>query len=250
MGEPGPPLPGVAGPRSPSLTSGRAEGAAQHAGDLGRAAVLQAIDEQLRVGAAVAAVEALDPVAHALQVGRLHRGDEDRVHPLDRHDLDHVGDRAARGREHVVHIGGDLARAAVAQRQQREGQAAQVVDVERGDVVDGGVHVARGAGDQQQVARGVGPQRGARRQHGFQHAFEVGGSDVLRRHHARDEADRAAERRLARGAGDRHREVGAVAQHERDAVELQRTGHHVDHRRARDRMAGLQGDGCPARRDR
>ena len=58
------------------------------------ALVLQLIDVEARAFAAAALIEAGDPLLRLLEVRRLRRDDEQRVHPLDRDDAQDPGERA------------------------------------------------------------------------------------------------------------------------------------------------------------
>ncbi len=66
----------------------------ENRGQIGRLAVLHAIDEQPLADAARIAIQPLDPLGDFRQILRPRGDDQQGVEPLEAHELDHAGERA------------------------------------------------------------------------------------------------------------------------------------------------------------
>ncbi len=221
-----------------------------------RARVLQVVHEELQAAAFAALVEALDPLLDLLEIGRLRRDDEQRVHPLDRHDLEDPRDRTGIPvADELLELRHHRLDVRVLQREHAGRHARHPVDVEHVDGFHQMPQFALGPGQDQHVAQLVRSHRlrilGERLedpQH-FAHA------DVTQRHDLHREPRRQRARRIpelrrdvaAHRGGLRHHHVQAAALDHRRAVGAQQRFQRRRQRIPRNARRGPDGHGAADR---
>ena len=165
-----------------------------------RALVREVVDVELQAAAVAAGlVEAIDPLLHLLQIRRLRRYHEQRIHPLDGDNAQDAGNGAqVLVTDDLVQFGHHRLDVRVDEREHARRHPRHPVDVEHVDRFHQVAQFALGAGQDQQIAQFVRAHGrrvlGERLQqpHHFLHA------DIAQRHDLHREASRQCARRIAK----------------------------------------------------
>ncbi len=232
----------------PTGQSTRGEDVAENERQILGSAVLDVVDVEAR-DRLVADIEALDPGPGAVEEGRLVGDHQHRIHPLDRHEADDIGEGALLlAAEDGLQLAHDGLRLARLQREDAEGLTRQPVDVEGVDHVDHVDEVVLAAAEDENVAGGVRPQHGALRRQRLKQLLHLGGADEAQRHHHHAGAgpslhrlERAAQAgAAANGLIGRDDAIEPLRLHERRPVEVQDRLQGREQGCGGHRLAGLQ----------
>ena len=191
-----------------------------------RALVLQVVHVEARTVATAGLVESLDPLLHFVEIRRLRRDHEQRVHPLDGDDAQDARERTRRAvADHLVEFLADDFDVGVLQREHADRHARHPVDVEHVDGVEQVLQLDLGAGKDQHVAQLVGAHCPGVLGERLEHAQHFAHADIAQRHDQHRESGRQGALRIAELRRD-------VAAHRRRARQDLVDPRLLDHRRA------------------